>query len=75
MLFKKKYTATIYIDGMSCAHCAARVEKALEEMNISAKVDLGKKCANIKSNEPFNEKNIFAAISNLGFTPVKLEDK
>lgn len=75
MLFKKKHSATLLINGMSCAHCAARVEKALGELGISAKVNLAEKSVEIKSNEPFDQERIFAAISNIGFIPVKLEEK
>lgn len=75
MFFKKKYNATLFVDGMSCAHCASRVEKALNELNISAKTDLAGKCVNIKANAPFDEEKIFSAISALGYTPVKLDIK
>ena len=71
-LFKKeKYT--VYIDGMSCMHCSARVEKALSEIGLNAKVDLSKKCAYVKSKTEPDKDLIWSTISNLGFTPVKIE--
>lgn len=74
LFFKKKIKTTIYIDGMSCSHCAAKVEAAFSAINgCTAKVDLAKKCANVKSDAPLNEKEVFDAISKLGFTPVKIE--
>lgn len=36
------------IEGMMCAHCSARVEAALNALpGVKAKVDLGKKCAEV----------------------------
>lgn len=78
LFFKKKanYKATVYIDGMSCGHCAARVETAFAAIpGCTAKVDLANKCANVKSEAPLNEKEIFDAISSIGFTPVKMESE
>ena len=48
MLFgKEKITKEVYIDGMSCMHCAAKVEKALACVSgvANAKVDLENKKA------------------------------
>ena len=73
-LFKKKIKSTIYIDGMNCNHCAAKVTNALSDLGLSAKIDLAKKCAIVKSSEPLNEKEIFDSISQVGFTPVKIEN-
>lgn len=71
-LFKKE-KFTVYIDGMSCMHCASRVEKAFLEIGLKAKVDLSKKCAYVKSKTEPNEELIWSTISALGFTPVKIE--
>lgn len=74
MLFGKKINTVIYIDGMSCGHCAARVEGVFNEMKgISAKVNLTEKCVHITSKNPIAEKDAFEKISALGFTPVKME--
>ena len=43
------YTAVLTIDGMTCGHCAVRVENALNELNgVWAKVDLGGKTALVR---------------------------
>lgn len=76
MFFSKKINTKIYIDGMSCGHCAARVEGIFNEMKgVSAKVDLTEKCVHITSKNPIDEKNAFDKISSIGFTPVKIEVK
>ena len=36
-------TKVVKVDGMTCGHCSARVEKALNELEgVTAKVDLDK---------------------------------
>ena len=50
MLFgKEKITKEVYIDGMSCMHCAANVEKALSSLKgvSGVKVDLNGKKATV----------------------------
>ena len=71
-LFKKE-KITVYIDGMSCMHCASRVEKAFSEIGLSAKVDLTQKCAYVKSKNEPDKETVFNKISALGFTPVRIE--
>ena len=45
-LFGKKYEYKVYVDGMSCGHCSARVEAAFNEIKgVSAKVNLEEKIA------------------------------
>lgn len=79
MFFLKKkypYTTNVYIDGMSCGHCAARVEGAISGLtDCSVKVDLAEKCAVVKSKQPLCEKEVFDAVSALGFNPVRMEEK
>ena len=42
-------TVTVTIDGMSCAHCSARVEKALNALpGVRARVDLAEKKGNCR---------------------------
>ena len=44
---------TILIDGMSCGHCSARVEKALNALEgTKATVNLKKKCAIVETELP-----------------------
>lgn len=78
LFFKKKnsHKTIVYIDGMSCGHCAARVEEALSGIKgCTAKVNLANKYAEVKSEQPLNEKEVFEAVSALGFTPVRMEEK
>ncbi len=78
MFLKKKYSVTtnVYIDGMSCGHCAARVEKAVSELcDCRVKVNLEAKCAVVKSKDALDEKAVFGAVSALGFKPVCMEVK
>ncbi len=63
----------VYIDGMSCEHCSSRVEQAFSEKGCDAVVNLEEKCATVLSDEPLNEEEIFAMITDLGFTPVRME--
>ncbi|MBQ9915553.1 MAG: heavy-metal-associated domain-containing protein [Clostridia bacterium] len=63
----------VYIDGMSCEHCSARVEAAFSEKGYDAVVDLSEKCATVLSDEPLNQEEIFAMIEGLGFSPVRME--
>ena len=57
MFFSKKINTVIYVDGMSCGHCAARVEGIFNEMKgVTAKVDLAEKCVNITSKNAIDEK-------------------
>ena len=49
------YTAVLTIDGMTCGHCAVRVENALNELNgVWAKVDLGRKTALVRMVQPLS---------------------
>ena len=54
----------IHIEGMSCAHCTGRVEKALNKLEgITAKVDL--KGADIEGNAP--DATLTKAVESAGF--------
>ncbi len=69
---KFPHKTLIYIDGMTCEHCAARVETAfLEKGNGGAKVNLEEKFVEIWSNGPLPQANASETIQNLGFIPVK----
>ncbi len=62
----------IYIDGMTCEHCASRVETAfLEKGNGGVKVNLEEKFVEIWSEEPLPQADASETIQNLGFIPVK----
>lgn len=60
---------TIKIGGMSCAHCASRVEKALNALpGITAKVDLATKTATITGTADTGDDAIAKAIEGAGYT-------
>lgn len=71
MLFgKEKITKEVYIDGMSCMHCAAKVEKALASLNgvADAKVDLENKKAIVKLKKEIENSTIKSTVEDLGYT-------
>ena len=70
MLFgKEKITKEVYIDGMSCMHCAAKVEKALASVSgvADAKVDLVNKKAVVKLKKDINNATLKATVEDLGY--------
>lgn len=70
MLFgKEKITKEVYIDGMSCMHCAAKVEKALASVSgvADAKVDLVKKKAVVKLKKDIDNATLKATVEDLGY--------
>lgn len=70
MLFgKEKITKEIYIDGMSCMHCAAKVEKALASVSgvADAKVDLVNKKAVVKLKKDIDNATLKATVEDLGY--------
>ncbi len=71
MLFgKEKITKEVFIDGMSCMHCAAKVEKALAALNgvSDVKVDLNGKRAIIKLKKEIDNATLKATVEDLGYT-------
>lgn len=70
MLFgKEKITKEVYIDGMSCMHCAAKVEKALASVSgvTDAKVDLVNKKAVVKLKKDIDNATLKTAVEDLGY--------
>ncbi len=70
MLFgKEKITKEVYIDGMSCMHCAAKVEKALASVSgvADAKVDLVNKKAVVKLKKDIDNATLKATVEGLGY--------
>ena len=71
MLFgKEKITKEVYIDGMSCMHCAAKVEKALSSIpGVSdAEVNLEDKKAVVKLKKDVDNAVIRSAVEDLGYS-------
>ena len=64
------------VEGMSCAHCSARVEKALSAVEgvESAHVDLEAKTAAITLSHPVEDSVLEAAVIEAGYTPVSISD-
>lgn len=66
-----KYTMTI--EGMSCRHCAGRVEAAIASMGGNAKVDLNAKTASITAGEGITEEMLVEAVKKAGYDPVSVK--
>ncbi|MDE7300906.1 MAG: heavy metal translocating P-type ATPase [Clostridia bacterium] len=67
----------VYIDGMCCDHCAARVEKALSAVSgvVSADVKLKKKLAIVRSREEVDDEEIKKVVTDAGYTVTQIESK
>lgn len=66
----------IKINGMSCAHCSARVEKALNSIaGVTAKVDLVKKQAVADIKDPVSDDDLRNAVVNAGYEVVEITEK
>ncbi|MBQ2713330.1 MAG: heavy metal translocating P-type ATPase [Clostridia bacterium] len=68
---KKEYFEVVYgVDGMSCKHCAARVETALMEVEgvENAIVNLKKKQVTVYLEDPSVQEKLPAAIEAAGYT-------
>ena len=62
-------TIELSVDGMTCGHCAVRVENALNELNgVWAKVDLGGKTALVRMMQPLPEAVLRQAVRGAGYT-------
>jgi copper chaperone CopZ len=66
----------IKIEGMSCGHCQAKVESALNAISgVEAKVDLKKKAATVNMTSDINDSIFKNAITDAGFEMVSIEEK
>ncbi|WP_101552253.1 heavy metal translocating P-type ATPase [Anaerotruncus massiliensis (ex Togo et al. 2019)] len=64
---------TMVIEGMSCGHCSARVEKALNALDgVTAKVDLEAKTASIETEGRASDEQMKAAVTDAGYDVVSL---
>ena len=66
----------IEIDGMSCAHCAARVKKELEKIEgvEAVEVSVEEKKAVVSLNTAVTEEELKAAIEEAGYKVVKISE-
>ena len=76
-MFGKKDKMIIKIEGMSCAHCAKKVEDTLLSFDeiSKAKVNLEKKEAIITLAKELEENNIKEKIEELGYKVISVEKK
>lgn len=65
------------IEGMTCGHCQARVEKALNAIQgVTAVVDLKKKIAKIElDNDNVSDDKLMNTVSDAGYKPLSIEVK
>lgn len=70
----EKMTKTIKIEGMSCGHCSARVEKALNAIaGVSAKVDLENKTASVELSAEISDEILKNAVTDAGYEVVSID--
>lgn len=71
---KMGVTIEVVIEGMSCGHCSARVEKALNAIDgISARVDLDNKTAYIENGNTVKDEEIIRAVKDAGYEVVGIK--
>lgn len=65
------------IEGMTCGHCQARVEKALNAISgVTANVDLKKKIAKIElDTDNVSDDKLMNSVSDAGYKPISIETK
>lgn len=70
-----KMTKKINIEGMTCGHCSARVEKALNSIDgVSATVNLEGKYAEAVMNGSVSDDMLQAAVTEAGYEVVSITD-
>lgn len=71
---KQVMTKIMNINGMSCGHCKATVEKILNGFDgVHATVDLEKKCAVMEISGSIDEKAMMDAVNEAGFEAISVE--
>ena len=75
-MFEKTYKKKVYIEGMSCEHCAKRVESKLKQLtNVkSVKVNSSEKVANIHATAILSNDIIVDAIHELGYDVIDIKE-
>ncbi len=64
---------TLVIEGMSCNHCVAHVEKALNAIEgVNAKVDLKAKTASVELDREVGDDVLRAAVEDAGYDVVSI---
>ncbi len=73
---EQKMEKVINIDGMSCKHCQARVEQALNAIEgVEARVDLDKKKAIVNLNSEVDDQVLLKAVNDAGYEALGIEKK
>lgn len=67
MLFSKKKSINLKIDGMHCEKCVAKVEAALKAIGAKAEIDLKLGRAAITCPEKLDVEELVKAVEALGF--------
>jgi len=64
----------VFIEGMSCGHCAARIEKALGQLEGvgSVHVNLAGKFAEVETTKDLEDQSVLSAIDSAGYQLVKI---
>lgn len=71
-----KMKKVIEINGMTCGHCQARVEKALNGIDgVEAKVDLKKKQATVLITKDVSDDTFKSVIEEAGYEVVSIAEK
>lgn len=66
----------IEVEGMTCGHCQARVEKVLNAVaGVKAKVDLKKKTATVETDDSVTDDVLKKAVEEAGYTVTSIEEK
>jgi copper chaperone CopZ len=66
----------IKIEGMSCGHCQAKVEKVLNALDgVEAKVDLKKKAATVNLLSEVSDTILRDVVTEAGYEVVSIEEK
>jgi copper chaperone CopZ len=66
----------IEINGMSCGHCQARVEKVLNAIDgVEAKVDLKKNRAVVNLKKEVDDKTLSDTVTEAGYEVVSITEK
>lgn len=65
---------TMLIEGMACAHCVARVEKALNALDgVQATVDLEQKKASIQLTSDVSDETLINAVTDAGYEVISIQ--
>ncbi len=70
---KKKADVEMVVEGMSCGHCSARVEEALNGLDgVKAEVNLKKKTAYVTLESEVSDETLKATVENAGYSVTKI---